>query len=268
MAAAAQPGRAHVGHPALWQRQWAAAPVAGIVGLLVVGAWAWGSSRRSVGLTVGAGLVAAMAGVFAISQWPRGQLAAPAYDWLGCWILIGGVGLAILAADRTVRHTRQDRTRASTGDTATPARWIAAVSVLAVLLLICGCGFAMVIVDDNNGKFRFPVRDSEVLPLPPTLRLISADPCAGGGSSGNCDATFVVTSVDGAARATTAQRIVEHLHRLGWPLQLDHDQYAGCRAVGGILPWTSHCLSVYADAEPDSLRPAHPEAATVYIDNS
>jgi hypothetical protein len=81
----------------LWQHRWMVAPVAGFVGLLVVGAWAWGSSRRSVGLTVGVALVAAMAGVFAVSQWPRG-LAAPVYDWLGCWILIGPPTPSRLAA--------------------------------------------------------------------------------------------------------------------------------------------------------------------------
>ena len=50
-----------------------------------------------------------------------------------------------------------------------------------------------------------------------------------GGNSGNCTATFVVMSVDGATRTTTVDRIVEHLRRLGWPLQLSSSHYSGCR---------------------------------------
>jgi hypothetical protein len=79
----------------------------------------------------------------------------------------------------------------------------------------------------------------------------------------------VVTSADGTTRTTTVDRIVDHLRRLGWPLQLGRAHYSGCREAGGILPWTPHCLWLYADAEPQGTRPpAHPEAVTIYINNS
>jgi hypothetical protein len=253
----------------LWQRQWIAAPVAGTVGLLVVGSWAWGSSRRSVGLTAGVALTAAMAGVFAISQWPRGLLAAPVYDWLGCWILIGSVPLALLVVEWTVRRIGQRHQFLPVAASALRSRRMTAAAQLTALVLICGCGYTLVIADTNNGRFRFQARDNEVLPLPSMLRLISADPCADGGNSGNCIAEFVVTSADGAARTTTVDRIVEHLRRLGWPLQLGRSHYSACRDVGGILPWTPHCLWLWADAEPERTQPpTHPEAVTIYIDNS
>jgi hypothetical protein len=126
----------------------------------------------------------------------------------------------------------------------------------------------VIVIDDNDGALRFAARDSEVLPLPPTLYLMSADNCADGGSSGNCTAEFVVTARDGAARAMTVDQLVDHLRRLGWPLLLHQSVYDGCRETGGILPWPPHCLWLYADAEPMPARSSTPpEAVIVYIAN-
>jgi hypothetical protein len=248
----------------LGRGQWLAALAGGIVGLSVVGTWAWGSSGKLLGLAVGGGLVAAMVGVFAISQWPRGQLVPPAADWLGFWMLIGVAPPAVLVVEWAVRRFGWHHQPLSITASAQQASRIAVAAVLAAFLLICACGYA-VVGTDNYGVFRFSARDSEVLPLPPTLRLISANSCADGGSSGNCTAEFIVTSVDGATRATTVTRLADHLRHLGWPLQVDHSRYAGCRNVDGLLPWRPHCLWLYTDAEPP---PAHPEAVIIYIDNA
>lgn len=169
----------------LGRGQWLAALAGGIVGLLVVGTWAWGSSGKLLGLAVGGGLVAAMVGVFAISQWPRGQLVPPAADWLGFWMLIGVAPPAVLVVEWAVRRSGWHHQPLSVTASAQQASRIAVAAVLAAFLLICACGYA-VVGTDNDGVFRFAARDSEVLPLPPTLRLISANSCADGGSSGNC----------------------------------------------------------------------------------
>lgn len=107
------------------------------------------------------------------------------------------------------------------------------------------------------------------LPLPPSLRLVSADTCADGGSSGNCTAEFVVIAAGGASRTTTVIRLVEHLRRHGWPLQPERGVFTGQRQTGGILNWTGHQMWLYADVEPASaLRPAPPlNAVVIYIDN-
>lgn len=252
----------------LGRGQWLAALAGGIVGWSVVGTWAWGSSGKLLGLTVGGGLVAAMVGVFAVSQWPRGQLVPPAADWLGFWMLIGVAPLAVLVVEWAVRRFGWHHQPPSTTASTQRAVRVAAAAVLAGFMLVCGCGYALV-GTDNDGVFRFAARDSEVLPLPATLRLVSVNLCSDGGSSGNCTAEFMVMSADGATRATTVTRLADHLRRLGWPLQLDHSQYAGCRSVGGLLPWTPHCLWLYTDAEAvDSPPPAHPDAVSIYIDNA
>lgn len=253
----------------LVQGEWLAAAVAGYVGLVVVGAWAWGtSSGRTVGVAVGAGLVASLAAVFAVSQWPRGLISPPWSDWLAGWLLIGGGCLAALVVDWYVHASAGGVRIGATGLVLSVRQWITAVTGLATasLVLICCCGIFVFL--EYDGALRFTARDSEILPLPPTLRLISADPRADCGSSGACTAEFIVTAVDGASRATTVDRLVGHLRRLGWPLLLHAGGYAGCRETGGILPWTSHRLWLYADAEPTPTRPpTAPEAVIVYISN-
>ncbi|MDG4759402.1 hypothetical protein [Micromonospora sp. WMMD710] len=136
------------------------------------------------------------------------------------------------------------------------------------MLLLCGCGLG-VLGSDGDGRLRFTVRDDEVLPLPTSLSLVSADSCADGGSSGNCTAEFVVMAADGAGRTRTVARLVEHLRSRGWPVQPENRVYRGTRETGGILNWTPHRLWLYADVEPATpLRSAPPpDAAVIYIDN-
>ncbi|MEV1329888.1 hypothetical protein AB0J20_09970 [Micromonospora costi] len=188
----------------LWQGQWLVAPVAGVAGLLVVGAWAWGSSSgRAVGVVVGATLVTSLAAVFAVSQWPHGLINAPWFDWFAGWLLIGGGCIAALVVDWIV-HASGGRVRIGPTALTVPVRQlVTAVAALVTVGLGCACcGFA-VVLDEDDGALRFAARDSEVLPLPPTLHLMSADNCADGGSSGNCTAEFVVTATNGATRAVT-----------------------------------------------------------------
>lgn len=253
----------------LWQCQWLVAPVAGVAGLLVVGAWAWGtSSGRRVGVAVGAILVISLAAVFAVSQWPRGLINAPWFDWLAGWLLIGGGCVVALVVDWIV-HVSAGRVRIGATASVSVRQWLISVAALATVSLVLGCCGLAVVLDENDGALRFAARDREVLPLPPTLHLLSADNCADGGSSGNCTAEFVVTATDGATRATTVDQLLDHLRRLGWPLLLHHSVYHGCRETGGILPWTPHCLWLYADAEPMPARsPTPPEAVIVYIGNA
>jgi hypothetical protein len=193
---------ATLGVPPLVQGEWLAAVVAGYVGLVVVGAWAWGtSSGRTVGVAGGVGLVASLVAVFAVSQWPRGVISAPWSDWLAGWLLIGCGCLATLVVDWYVHASAGGVRIGATGLVLSVRQWITAVTGLATaaLMLICCCG--IFVLFDHDGALRFAARDSEVLPLPSTLRLMSADHCADGGSSGNCTAEFVVTATDGATRA-------------------------------------------------------------------
>ncbi|MEU0156706.1 hypothetical protein [Micromonospora fulviviridis] len=244
------------------------AVVAAFCGLTIVGGWAWGTrAGRATGVTLGAGWLAALITTFAVSQWPHNLIAAPWLDWFVVWLMIGGVCLAALVIDRSV-HARSARHRIERIPPATHARWVASVAPLASMVLLCGCGLGLV-QTDGDGSLRIATRDDEVLPLPPSLRLVSADRCADGGSSGNCTAEFVVTAADGAGRATTVTRLVEHLRSRGWPLEPKRGLYTGDRETGGILNWTPHHAWLYADAEPTSiLRSAPPpDAVVVYIDN-
>ncbi|MEU5943729.1 hypothetical protein ABZ807_32290 [Micromonospora sp. NPDC047548] len=245
-----------------------AAVMAAICGLIVVSAWAWGTrSGRAVGVAFGVVFIAVLAAVFAVSQWPRSLIAAPWLDWFAVWLLVGVVCLAALVIDRSV-HPFSSPSRAGWNLAAGRGRWVASVATLATVVLVCGCGLG-VVGSDGNGRLRFPARDDEVLPLPTSLRLVSADTCADGGSSGNCTATFVVTAADNADRTTTITRLVEHLRSRGWPLQPDGGAYRGSRETGGILNWTSHQMWLYADVEPASaLQPAPPpDAVVIYIGN-
>ncbi|MEV6373220.1 hypothetical protein [Micromonospora musae] len=240
------------------------AVVAATFGVIVVAAWAWGTrSGRGLGALVGTAFATVLASAFAVSQWPRSRIAAPWHDWFAVWLLIGVVCLAALIVDRIMGASKADHT-VRRKSTMARARWVVAVTALSSVLLLCGCGIGLV-VTDGDGSLRISVRDEEVLPLPLSLRLVSGDSCASGGSSGNCTAEFVVTAADGADRATTVTRLVGHLRNHGWPLRLERDVFSGERESGGILNWTAHRLWLYADAEPTST--LSPGTVVVYIGN-
>jgi hypothetical protein len=254
----------------LWQGQWLVAAVAGVGGLSVVGSWAWGtSSGRTVGVAVGAGLVTFLAVVFAVSQWPRrGLINPPWFDWFAGWLLIGVGCVAALLID-WIAHASDGLVRI--GPTARPRpvrQWVTAMTAVVAAPLVFGCCMIAMVLDENDGALRFTPRASEILPLPPTLRLISAGPCVSGGSAGGCRAEFVVAAADGATRAVTAARLVDHLRRLGWPMQTTQSAFAGCRDIGGILPWTPHCLVLHVDADPTPARPPiDPDAVMISVTN-
>jgi hypothetical protein len=236
--------------------------VAAVCGPIVVGAWVWGTrSGRAVGMSVGVVFVAVLASAFAVSQWPQSLIAAPWVDWFVVWCVVGVVCLAALIVDLWV----VDR-GVGWKPAAGKARWVASVATLATVVLLCGCVLGL-LQTDGDGALRFPARDDEVLPLPASLRLVSVDTCADSGSSGACMAEFVVTAADGAGRATTLTRLVEHLRSRGWPLQPGPGTYSGYRETGGILNWRPHRMWLYTDADPPSvLRPAPPfEAVVIYI---
>lgn len=244
------------------------AVVAAICGLIVVGAWAWGTrSGRPAGVAVGVALIAGQGAAFAFSQWPRSLVAAPWLDWFAVWLLVGVVCLAALVIDWNMHHFSAPHL---TGEnrTAGRAQWVASMATLTTVVLLCGCGTGVAWLD-GDGKLRVPARNDEVLPLPASLRLVSADICADGGSSGNCTAEFVVMAADDADRTTTVTRLVEHLRSRGWPLQPEHGAYRGSLETAGILNWTAHRMWLYADVEPVSELPptAPPEAVVIYIDN-
>lgn len=253
----------------LLQGEWLSALVAVVAGLMVIGAWAWGTgSGRTAGVTVGTGLLAALVGMFAVSQWPRGPIRAPAEDWLAGWLLIGGGCLAALVIDWYV-HAANGYVRLG------PAEWVPAghvIAFLATLVAIClgFCCLGGISLFDNDSELRSVAGSSEILPLPPTLRLIYAGPCVREGSAGSCGADFVVTAADGAPRTVTVTRLVEHLRRHGWPLGQRTAAYSACRDVGGILPWSQHCLVLDVDRVLDDAerRPrTPPEAVLIYISN-
>jgi hypothetical protein len=163
------------------QGEWLAAVVAGVGGLVIISTWAWGTgSGRTVGVAVGAGLLASLAAVFAVSQWPQGLISAPWEDWFAGWLLIGTGCLAALVVDWKV-HASDGRVRI--GSTARPVQvrqQITAVMTVVTASLVFGCCMLVIVIviviviDDNDGALRFDPRASEILPLPPTLRLISA----------------------------------------------------------------------------------------------
>ncbi|ODB75120.1 hypothetical protein DLJ57_04255 [Micromonospora chalcea] len=244
------------------------AVVAAICGPIVVGAWAWGTrSGGAVGVAVGVVFIAGLAAVFAVSQWPGSLVAAPWLDWFAVWLLVGVGCLAALVIDRRL-HAVSTSHLDGRSRTAGEVQWVAAMATLVTVVALCGCGLG-VVVFDGDGRLRFPTREDEVLPLPASLRLVSADRCADGGSSGNCTAEFVVTAADGADRTTTVARLVEHLRSRGWLLQAENGVCRGSRETGGILNWTAHKMWLDADVEPASaLRPAQPsDAVVIYIDN-
>ncbi|RKN36591.1 hypothetical protein [Micromonospora musae] len=243
------------------------AVVAAGFGVIVVAAWAWGTrSGGGLGLTVGTALAAVLAATFAVSQWPRGLIAVPWFDWFAVWLLLGGVCLAALIIDRAVRAVPAHLPAGWNG-TAARARWVVSVTALSIVLLFCGCGLGLVAAD-GDGSLRIAVGDEEILPLPPSLRLVSVESCASGGSSGNCTAEFVVAAADGADRAMTVTRLVGHLHNRGWPLRPEGAVYSGRHEPGGILNWTAHQMWLYVDAKPSELESPQPAGAVVvYIDN-
>jgi hypothetical protein len=247
----------------LLQGQWQVAAVAAIVGGMVLAGWSIGtSSDRRVGIAVGAGLAATMVAVFVVSQWPRGPYTPPYIDWLLCWLLIG-VGCVVgLVVDASVHRARARRLAEPARSAARSAAGAPGVAVgMIATLLVCGCCGLGFTLEDDRGALRFFVADEEVLPLPPTLQLVSADQCAGSGASGNCTAEFVVTAADDADQATTVGRIVGHLRHLGWPLEQRGESYRGCRKSGGVLPWSPHCLWLDTDR-------SRPGAIVISVDNS
>lgn len=242
------------------------AVAAAISGLIVVSAWAWGTrSGRGVGVAVGVVFIAVLAAAFAVSQWPRSLIAAPWLDWFAIWLLAGVVCLVVLVIDRKV-HPSPQRAGWNLEEGKVPR--VASVATLAAVVLVCGCGLGIV-GTDGDGRLRSQPTYDEVLSLPTSLRLVSANLCADGGSSGNCTAEFVVTAADDADRTRTRTRLVEHLRGRGWPLRPERGVYRGSRQTGGILNWTAHRMWLYADAESASaLRPAPPpNAVVIYIDN-
>lgn len=244
------------------------AVVAATCGLIVVSAWAWGTrSGRAVGVAVGIVFIAGQGAAFAVSQWTRSLLAAPWLDWFAVWLLVGVLCLAALVIDRIVHPFSAPSPRGGNG-TAGKVQSVAAMATLATVVLLCGCGLG-VVGFDGDGRLRFPARGDEVLPLPASLRLVSADICADGGSSGNCTAEFVVMAADDVDRTTTVTRLVEHLRSGGWPLHPEHGVYRGSRETGGILNWTAHRMWLYADVEsaPELAPAPPPEAVVIYIDN-
>ncbi|WP_327039547.1 hypothetical protein [Micromonospora maris] len=212
-------------------------------------------------MVVGVGFIVVLAAVFVVSQWPRGLAVAPWLDWFVVWLLVGAVCLAALVIDGVTHAT-------TVAWNWVTVRWFVSVVPLAAVVLLCGGGLGLAQFD-GDGRFRVPVREDEILPLPTSLRLISADPCASGGSSGNCTAKFVVTATDGASRKTTVTRVVAHLRERGWPLQPEHGSYSGSRDISGILHWRPHRIWLYTEAEPATvLQPPTPhDAVNVYIDN-
>lgn len=244
------------------------AVLAAVCGVVVIGAWAWGTrSGRAVGVTVGVVFTAVLVAVFTVSQWPRGLVAAPWLDWFAVWLLVGVVCLAALLIDRRVHPVSPPYTAAGKVP-AGRVQWVAAMATLGAVVLLCGCGLGIGGYD-GDGRLRFPASVDEVLPLPGSLRLVSADVCADGGVSGNCTAEFVVVATDDVDRATTVTRLVEHLRNRGWQLQPENGVYRGSRETGGILSWTAHTVWLYADLKSaPGLRPASPpEAVVIYIDN-
>ncbi|MEU5531427.1 hypothetical protein ABZ744_31285 [Micromonospora chersina] len=244
------------------------AVVAAICGLIVVSAWAWGTrSGCAVGVAVGVVFIAGQAAAFAISQWPRSLVAAPWLDWFAVWLLAGVLCLAALVIDRSLRPVSAPHLDGR-NRTAGKVQWVASTATLVTVVVLCGCGLG-VVGFDGDGRLRFPAREDEVLPLPASLRLVSADTCADGGSSGNCTAEFVVMAADGADRTTTVTRLVEHLRSRGWSLQPENGVYRGSRETGGILNWTAHHMWLYADVESASEPPPAPppDAVVIYVDN-
>jgi hypothetical protein len=230
--------------------EWGGAAFGAVIGLAVTGLWV--SLTRlgaAAGSAVGGAAVAAMAALFAVSQWPRdGLLRAPALDYLQLWVLVGvAVGAALVAEGLFRRRLRAGPT--------------AAVAVV-LLAPFVGCS----LLPPNAGvlESRFPARAGEVLPLPANLRLAWWDSCAAGGSSGNCTAEYVVTAADGAAPDVVTERLAVHLRGLGWPLgpRLNAE-----RRVGGILSWQPHTLW-FSDTAARRDRPAPPGSVVVFVDDS
>lgn len=246
-----------------WQGESWLAVVAATFGVIVVGAWAWGTrSGRGVGVVVGVGLIVVLAAMFAVSQWPRGLPVAPWLDWFAGWLMVGAVCLAAMVFSRVTYPSPVEWNWVS-------VRWIASVVPLAAVVLLCGGGLTYGQLDADL-RFRVSVREDEFLPLPMSLRLVSAEPCASGGSAGNCTAEFVVTATDGASRGTTVNRLVAHLRERGWPLQPERGRYYGSREISGLMHWKPHRMWLYTEEEPPPvLEPASPrDSVTVYIDNT
>lgn len=250
----------------LVQGDWSGAVVATFAGAAVVGAWALGTrSGRTVGVWVGVVLLASLVAVFAFSQWPRGLIRAPWPDWLAGWLAVGVVFAAAMVTD-WIRHAEHGVVRiGATGrGTVGGVLGVGAAVVAGALVVVC-CGYPW--LNPDAGALRFAPGVSEIQPLPPSLRLVSAGPCVRGGTAGACVATFVVASTDGADRAVTARRLADQLRRLGWPVQPTRSSFYGCRRVGGILPWTAHCLVLDDGTETLTGPAGPPSAVTVSISN-
>jgi hypothetical protein len=246
----------------LFEGEWLAAALAAVGGGLVAGTWAHAcSGGRSAAVAVGTGIVVLFGGAFAVSQWPTGVIRAPWLDWFAVWILVGCGCSVALIVDWCV-HQRGGIVHMGVFGTMRLPNAIGLMTLLTAvpLLFLCCAGFHL-----NDAALRSAPGTNEILPLPSTLRLVSAGPCLRGGSSSGCTADFVVSPTDGAGREVTVARLADHLHRRGWPLQAANSSYDGCRPVGGILSWTPHCMSLYPDPVP--WRPTPTGAVVVSISN-
>jgi hypothetical protein len=218
--------------------------LADVFGMAILCTWVWSIPDFRRGVGTGLILAAVLLGTYMISQWPWRPVAPPFMDWMAVWLVIGWAGIVVAIAGQAERK-----------DQPTPmALILAPIPIILVLVLAC-CGWA-VIVGDENGQLRFEARPAEVLPLPPTLRLLSSDMRASCGNSGSCAAEFVIVSADAASSSLTADRVAAHLRDRGWPLTGDRE--TDC-VRAGFLPWRPHCIWLDTDPSRDTV--------TIIIDN-
>jgi hypothetical protein len=257
--------------PMMAQGQRFATLAALALGGLITGAFAIATiGGRPVLLAVTAVLLALQIVLYWLSR-PSGQaIAPPASEWLAPWLVIAVIvcGLTLLieriVQARTRRHTPQaDSPRRRLA----PWRFPAALAALLLTSCVLGCGYTIT-AHDGDGSARTEATVAEISPLPPTLRVVSADPCADGGSSGNCTAEFVIEADDGASSEAIVQRLVTQLRTIGWSLDLEDSSYQGCRAVAGLRHYTDHCLWMDSNGSPlTNDTNWRPGAVVVYIDN-
>jgi hypothetical protein len=209
------------------------AAIAAFFGMGILTTWVRGIPEFRRGVGIGLILAAILVGTYMISQWPWRPVTPPFVDWMAAWLVIGWAGIFVTSAGQGAKKAQP---------TPIVLRLAPIPIVLASALACCGWG---VIVGDENGRLRFDTRPTDVLPLPPTLRLLSSDMTASCGNGGSCVAEFVIVSADAASSSETADRVAAHLRDRGWPLTGDRDN--DCVSVG-LLPWRPHCI--WLDTDP------------------